>query len=209
MVHQGCKVLVVCGPSGSGKSTLLKRLFDEYPNTFGFSVSHTTRNPRPGEQNGYHYHFTTKEEMEIAIGRGEFLESAIFANNIYGTSFAAIQAVCNEGKVCVLDIDVQGVKQVKKKNLDSIYIFIKPPSMDELEKRLRLRATETEESLQSRLEAAKQDMTYGETPGNFNLVLVNDSLEKAYPKFKEFIFQELEKSKLSNGHFFIKQSSNN
>lgn len=197
MVYKGCKVLIVCGPSGSGKSTLLKRLFDEYPNKFGFSVSHTTRNPRPGEQNGYHYHFTTKEEMEKAISRDEFLESAVFANNMYGTSRAAIQAVCNEGKVCVLDIDVQGVKQIKKKNFDSVYIFIKPPSMEELEKRLRARGTESEDSLQSRLDAARLDMIYGETPGNFNYILVNDSLDKAYPKFKDFIFQELEKCKSS------------
>lgn len=85
MVRQGCKVLVLCGPSGSGKSSLLRHLFEEFPDQFGFSVSHTTRSPRPGEQNGRHYHFTTKDEMEQAVARGEFLETAVFSNNMYGT----------------------------------------------------------------------------------------------------------------------------
>lgn len=85
MVHSGLKALIICGPSGSGKSTLLRRLFDDFPDKFGFSVSHTTRNPRPGEVNGLHYHFTTREEMEAAVQNGEFLESAVFANNMYGT----------------------------------------------------------------------------------------------------------------------------
>lgn len=85
MVHSGLKALIICGPSGSGKSTLLRRLFDDFPDKFGFSVSHTTRNPRPGEVNGLHYHFTTREEMEAAVQSGEFLESAVFANNMYGT----------------------------------------------------------------------------------------------------------------------------
>ena len=84
MVHSGLKALIICGPSGSGKSTILRRLFDDFPDKFGFSVSHTTRNPRPGEVNGLHYHFTTREEMEVAIQNGEFLESAVFANNMYG-----------------------------------------------------------------------------------------------------------------------------
>lgn len=85
MVRQGCKVLVLCGPSGSGKSSLLRLLFEEFPDRFGFSVSHTTRNPRPGEENGKHYHFTNKEDMEHAIARGEFIESAVFSANMYGT----------------------------------------------------------------------------------------------------------------------------
>jgi len=195
MVRQGCKVLVLCGPSGSGKSSLLRLLFEEYPDKFGFSVSHTTRNPRPGEENGKHYHFTTKEEMEQAVARGEFLESAVFSNNMYGTSYAAVQSVCDSGKVCVLDIDMEGVKQVRKKTeLNPLLVFIKPPSMSDLEKRLRSRNTETEESLQRRLDASRKEMVYGETPGNFHFVLVNDTLDKAYKKLKEYILKELEKS---------------
>jgi len=85
MVHRGFKALVLCGPSGSGKSTLLRRLFDDFPDKFGFSVSHTTRSPRQGEVNGQHYHFISREDMEVAIKNGEFLESATFSGNMYGT----------------------------------------------------------------------------------------------------------------------------
>lgn len=199
MVRQGCKVLVLCGPSGSGKSSLLRHLFEEFPDRFGFSVSHTTRSPRPGEQNGRHYHFTTKEEMEHAIARGEFLESAVFSNNMYGTSLAAVQAVCDSGKVCVLDIDVQGVKQIRQTDLDPILVFVKPPSIADLEKRLRGRGTETEDSLQRRLDVARQEIVYGETPGNFHLVLLNDNLEKAYSRLRDFVLKELEKRETANG----------
>ncbi|XP_046661501.1 guanylate kinase isoform X2 [Homalodisca vitripennis] len=194
MVRQGPKVLVLCGPSGSGKSSLLRLLFEEFPDKFGFSVSHTTRNPRPGEENGKHYHFTTKEEMEQAITRGEFIESAVFSNNMYGTSVSAVRSVCESGKVCVLDIDVEGVKQVKTTDLNPLLVFIKPPSLADLETRLRGRKTETEDSLQRRLDAARKEMVYGETPGNFHLIVINDNLDKAYKKLKEFVLKELEKT---------------
>lgn len=85
MVKQGPRPLVICGPSGSGKSTLLKRLFKEFPNTFGFSVSHTTRKPRPGEENGVHYHYVAVEEMQKMIENNEFIETAVFSGNMYGT----------------------------------------------------------------------------------------------------------------------------
>ena len=88
MVHHGPRPLVLCGPSGSGKSTLLQHLCAEFPQKFGFSVSHTTRNPRPGEIDGVHYHFTTKEAMTEAIAHGDFIESAVFSNNMYGTRYA-------------------------------------------------------------------------------------------------------------------------
>lgn len=85
MVHHGPRPLVLCGPSGSGKSTLLKRLLEEFPDKFGFSVSHTTRKPRPGEKDGVHYHFTDLESMEAAVAQGDFIESAKFSGNMYGT----------------------------------------------------------------------------------------------------------------------------
>ena len=85
MLQKGPRPLVLCGPSGTGKSTLIKRLFEEFPDTFGFSVSHTTRDPRPGEEYGKHYYFTSKEKMQSQIDRGEFIESAVFSDNMYGT----------------------------------------------------------------------------------------------------------------------------
>lgn len=179
--------LVICGPSGAGKSTLLKQILDKYRQHFGFSVSHTTRNPRAGEEDGKAYHFVTKEAMETAIGNGEFIEHAVFAGNMYGTSKAAVETVRSKGLICVLDIDVQGVVSIKKTDLNPNYLFVKPPSIEELEKRLKARGTETEDSLGRRLEAARKDMEYGDAPGNFDLVIVNDDLSKAVNTLEHFL----------------------
>ncbi|CAL1689724.1 unnamed protein product [Lasius platythorax] len=187
MIHKGPRPLVLCGPSGTGKSTLIKRLFDEFPDTFKFSVSHTTRVPRPGEEDGTHYHFTNKEKMQEQIKNGEFIETATFSGNLYGTSKQAVEEVQRLGKICVLDIDIQGVKQIKCTHLNPLYVFIKPPSVVELERRLKARNTETEESLQRRLAVAKTELEYGETPGNFDVIIENDNLEKAYEILRNFI----------------------
>ncbi|XP_054012143.1 guanylate kinase isoform X2 [Hylaeus anthracinus] len=195
MLQKGPRPLVLCGPSGSGKSTLIKRLFEEFPDKFGFSVSHTTRTPRPGEEDGKHYYFTTKEKMQKQMEQGEFLETATFSGNLYGTSKSAVEDVQRAGKVCVLDIEMQGVKQIKQSSLDPLYIFIKPPSVDELEKRLRDRQTETEDSLQRRLSIARTEMEYGESPGNFDIVIENDNLSKAYDKLRDFILSNLEQQR--------------
>ncbi|KAF6214812.1 hypothetical protein GE061_009555 [Apolygus lucorum] len=182
------KLLVICGPSGSGKSSLIKRLFEEVPNTFGFSVSHTTRQPRPGEQHGIDYYFSTKENILKGVDNGEFLETASFSGNMYGTSYSSVKNVCSSGKICLLDIEMQGVIQVKqRKDLNPVTVFVKPPSLEVLEERLRKRGTETEESLRKRLETAKKEMEYGAVPGNFQIVVVNDDLDRCYKEFKEAI----------------------
>ncbi|XP_008193426.2 uncharacterized protein LOC659919 [Tribolium castaneum] len=182
--------LVLCGPSGSGKSTLVKKMMADFPDKFGFSISHTTRQPRPGEVHGQHYHFTSREEMEQAISDGRFIESASFCGNMYGTSKAAVEQVIQEGKVCVLDIDVQGVKQVKKTDLNPFYVFIKPPSLEELKNRLTARKTESEESLNHRLKVASEEMEYG-TSDNFDFIVVNDNLDHAYAQLKSFVEEKV------------------
>ncbi|XP_021708767.1 guanylate kinase isoform X3 [Aedes aegypti] len=193
MVKQGPRPLVICGPSGSGKSTLLKKLFKEFPETFGFSVSHTTRKPRPGEENGVHYHFVSVEEMQAAIENGEFIETAVFSGNMYGTSKKAVENVQQQGKVCVLDIEIEGVKQVRNSDrLNPLLVFVNPPSVAELERRLRGRQTETEESLQKRLNTARVEIEYGSTPGNFDIVVHNNNLKQAYADLRDFIVRELE-----------------
>lgn len=179
--------LVLCGPSGAGKSTLLKQLMKEIPGKFGFSVSHTTRAPRQGELNGEAYYFVTKEEMEGAVSRGEFIEHATFAGNMYGTSTAAVRSVMEKGLVCVLDIDIQGVQSLKKTDIHPNYVFIMPPSLAVLEERLRGRGTETEESMSRRLEAASVDMEYGQKEGNFHINIVNDDLASAYKELLTFV----------------------
>mmetsp|Transcript_29976 Transcript_29976/g.48433 ORF Transcript_29976/g.48433 Transcript_29976/m.48433 type:complete len:264 (+) Transcript_29976:76-867(+) len=184
--------IVMCGPSGVGKGTLINRLMNDYPSKFGFSVSHTTRAPRPGEIDGVHYHFSTVPAMEADIALGKFIEHARVHNNLYGTSVAAVADVGKQGKMCVLDIDVQGAQQVKKTNLGvtPLFVFIAPPSTEELEKRLRGRGTETEEKIQTRLHNAQSEMQFAHTPGFFDLVIVNDDLDKAYEELKQFIMPQ-------------------
>uniref|UniRef100_A0A3B5BCL3 Guanylate kinase n=1 Tax=Stegastes partitus TaxID=144197 RepID=A0A3B5BCL3_9TELE len=190
----GPRPVVLSGPSGAGKSTLMKRLMKEHEGIFGFSVSHTTRNPRPGEEDGKDYHFTTREAMQEGIDNGEFIENAEFSGNFYGTSKAAIEDVQAQNLICILDVDIQGVRRIKETDLNPIYISIQPPSMEILEKRLRDRQTETEESLQKRLEAARIDMELSKEPGVFDVVIINDDLERAYEELKE-ILNEVSKTK--------------
>ncbi|KAM8838951.1 guanylate kinase isoform 1-T1 [Synchiropus picturatus] len=185
----GPRPVVLSGPSGAGKSTLLKKLMKEYDSVFGFSVSHTTRSPRPGEESGKDYHYVSREAMQAAIARGDFIENAEFSGNLYGTSKAAVQAVQAKNLICILDIDMQGVRNIKRTDLDPIYISIQPPSMTVLETRLRDRQTESEENLQKRLRAAEVDMELSKEPGMFDVVIVNDRLEEAYGKLKEALLE--------------------
>ncbi|XP_058481087.1 guanylate kinase isoform X2 [Solea solea] len=194
----GPRPVVFSGPSGAGKSTLLKKLMKEYENIFGFSVSHTTRNPRPGEVNGKDYHYVTREEMKAGVERGDFIESAEFSGNMYGTSKAAVQKVQAQNLICILDVDMQGVKSIKETDLNPLYISIQPPSMAVLENRLRDRKTESEESLQKRLRAAKVDMEIGKEPGVFDVIIINDNLEDAYKVLKSTLNEEIDQVKKTN-----------
>ncbi|KAI5778414.1 P-loop containing nucleoside triphosphate hydrolase protein [Geopyxis carbonaria] len=180
-------VIVLSGPSGTGKSTLLKRLFADHPNSFGFSVSHTTRGPRAGEKNGVEYHFVTLEEFEQLVKDGAFIEHAQFAGRCYGTSIAAVKDVTAQGRACILDIEMEGVKQVKKSDLNAKFVFVKPPSVAELEKRLRGRGTEDEGAVQKRLEQAIKELEFADTPGVHDRVVVNDDLERAYKELDGYI----------------------
>jgi len=183
--QQRQRPVVICGPSGVGKGTLLGRLLNDYPDQFGFSVSHTTRAPRKGEQHGVHYYFVDMAEMEAMISRGEFIEYARVHDKIYGTSVAGVRAVSAAGKTCLLDIDVQGATSVKKTDLNARFVFIAPPSFQELEARLRGRGTESDEQIDTRLQNAKGEMDSLERKGFYDLVIVNDDLEKAYARLKE------------------------
>ncbi|XP_059914226.1 guanylate kinase isoform X2 [Gadus macrocephalus] len=191
----GPRPVVLSGPSGAGKSTLLKKLMKEYDGVFGFSVSHTTRQPRPGEENGKDYHYVTKDAMQTAVANGEFIESAVFSGNMYGTSKAAVQAVRAKNLICILDIDMQGVRNIKKTDLNAIYVSIQAPSMDILEKRLRDRKTESEEGLQKRLHAARLDVEFSKEEGMFDVCIVNDVLEDAYGKLKDVLLEEINQVK--------------
>ena len=187
VVMSKLRPVVMCGPSGVGKGTLINRLMADFPGRFGFSVSHTTRAPRPGEEDGVLYNFVEKADLEADIAAGKFLEYAHVHENIYGTSLAAVEAVAKKGRVCVLDIDVQGAEIVKKSSLDALFVFISPPSMEELEARLRGRGTEKEESIQKRLANAAGEMAKTKVEGFFHAVIVNDDLDRAYGELKTAI----------------------
>ncbi|CAJ0596333.1 unnamed protein product [Cylicocyclus nassatus] len=187
-----CRPIVLSGPSGGGKSTILNRAMKEYPNSFAFSVSHTTRKPRQGEEHGVHYWFVNADDMQRMIENGEFLEYATFGGNTYGTSKKAVKDVESTGKICVLDIELQGVLNIKKSNLNARFILIRPPSLEILEKRLRDRGTEKEEDIEKRLKHAREDLKASEqNPDLFDLVIVNDDLETAYKQFIAAIEDDL------------------
>ncbi|XP_072047387.1 guanylate kinase-like isoform X2 [Amphiura filiformis] len=192
MAEYSPRPCVFCGPSGSGKSTLIKKLMNEYKDCFGFSVSHTSRKPRVGEKDGVDYHYTTREAMGEAIKRGEFLETAEFSGNFYGTSKKAVQDVLDQNKICILDIEMQGVLSIRKTNLKPIYIFIKPPSMAVLEERLRGRKSDTEEAIQKRLDTARREMEFIEQQDKGQIV-VNDDLDSAYKQLQGLLIDDLQK----------------
>jgi len=180
--------LVVVGPSGVGKGTLIAALMERFPERFGFSVSHTTRAPRPGEVNGKHYHFTDVESMKADIAADKFLEHAQVHGNIYGTSSASVGAVHKTGKICILDIDVQGARQVKTiTDFHPYHLGVVPPSFEVMESRLRGRGTETEEKIQLRLKNARAELDYIEAEGSVDFILRNDSLATAKKKLTDVI----------------------
>ena len=168
-------LLVISAPSGGGKGTVLKELFAQDEN-LRLSVSATTRAPRPGEVHGEQYYFTTKEDFEKMIGAGEMLEYAQYVGNYYGTPKAPVEAWLTEGRDVVLEIEVQGGAQIKKLCPDCVSIFILPPSMEVLEKRLRGRGTEADKVVQSRLEAAKREIPCAR---EYDYIVYNDRLEDA------------------------------
>ncbi|KAI0594265.1 P-loop containing nucleoside triphosphate hydrolase protein [Biscogniauxia sp. FL1348] len=181
--------VVISGPSGVGKGTLFKRLFAAHPGAFALSVSHTTRSPRAGEADGVDYHFVTADEFEDLAARGGFVEHARFGSNRYGTSRRAIEDQAASGKVVVLDIEMEGVKQIKQSAIDARFVFVKPPSFEELERRLRGRGTESEEAIAKRLAQARVELDYADTPGVHDLIIVNDDLDAAYRQLEDFVYK--------------------
>ncbi|KAJ5602157.1 hypothetical protein N7510_011691 [Penicillium lagena] len=179
---QKFRPVVISGPSGTGKSTLLKRLFAEYPEKFGFSVSR--------EQDGREYNFTTKEAFLDLVAQNGFIENAQFGGNHYGTSVQAVKDVADKSRICILDIEMEGVKQVKRTDLNARFLFLAPPSLEELEKRLRGRGTESEDSLRQRLAQARNELEYAQQPGAHDKIVVNDDLETAYTDLRDWVVDE-------------------
>jgi len=168
-------VLIISGPSGSGKSTLVKKIL-ELPGTM-LSVSCTTRPPRGTESNGKWYNFVTEKDFQQMVARGEFLEHAqVFGKHWYGTPRKWLDQARAQKKDLVLEIDVQGALQVKRKVPDAMAVFVLPPSRAELEKRIRARGQDSEEEIVRRLERARQEML---SYSSYDFAIINDNLERA------------------------------
>lgn len=180
------KLFVVAGPSGVGKGTIIKELINE---NMSFSVSSTTRKPRPGEVDGINYHFLSEVQFKAAIDRGEFLEWAVYNENYYGTSISEVENSIKNGKSIILEIEIHGALQIMEKCPDAVFIFILPPSYEELEKRLRGRNTEDEQTIQNRLKITQKELEAGK---KFQYRVVNDDVEKAVAQIREIIKEECE-----------------
>jgi guanylate kinase len=179
-------VFIISAPSGSGKTTLVERLLKEVPGLH-FSVSYTTRPRRGQERHGREYFFVGRDEFEQMLGRGELLEWAEVFGNYYGTSRRFLEEAERDGKDLLLDIDVQGAAQVKRKLPHAVRIFILPPSRGELEERLRRRGEDSEEVIQRRLGNAGREICGYE---QYDYVLINDQLERSAERLQSIVLAE-------------------
>jgi guanylate kinase len=168
------RLVVISGPSGAGKSSVVAGIRRRRP--IHFSVSVTTRPPRPGEVEGTHYSFVTPEQFVAMAGNGELMEWAEYNGNLYGTPAAAVKTQLEQGRDVLLEIEVQGARQIRSSHTQALMFFISPPSLQELERRLRGRGDTSEENIRRRLEIARSEMAEAERL--FDHIVVNDDLEQ-------------------------------
>jgi guanylate kinase len=181
------KVFVITGPSGVGKGTLIRGLREELPE-LELSVSATTRNPRPGERDGVDYHFLTPDEFEQRVAAGDFLEHASYSGHRYGTLRSEVERRLAEGRPVVLEIEVEGARQVRGAMPEAVAVFIAPPSDEALRARLIGRGTDTPEQVESRMRTAEREL---EAQPEFGHVVVNDRLEQATEQLAAIVRGEL------------------
>ena len=184
-------LIVMSGPSGVGKGTVIKEVMKDESLKLAFSISMTTREKREGEQEGVNYFYVSREQFEQAVRDGKMLEYAEFVGNYYGTPLEYVEKLRNEGKNVLLEIEVQGCMQVQEKEPDALTIFIVPPSMEELENRIRGRKTEAEEIIQQRLAKAEKEM---EMLNKYKYVVCNDDVELAAEIVSVIIRRHMEKN---------------
>jgi guanylate kinase len=178
------ELIVFTGPSGVGKGTVLKALLSRHPE-LNLSVSATTRTPRPGEVDGQHYYFMTRSQFEMMVAQNEFLEWAEFAGNLYGTPRAPVFEKIARGQQVILEIELEGARQVRKTAPDALQIFIKPPSLSELESRIRNRGQDSEEAIARRLARAQIELA---SEAEFDVCLTNEILETTVIELENILF---------------------
>ncbi len=186
MIDKQGLLIVVSGPSGTGKGTICKRLLEKNPDMF-LSVSATTRAPREGEEHGVHYYFMSEQEFLDNVKNEGMLEHAVFCENYYGTPKKIVDEMLNNGRDVILEIEVQGAMKVRSKMPEGVYVFVVPPSMDELKKRLSGRGTETQEVIEKRINTAIHEFGYIE---KYNYILLNDDVESAVERLEAIINAE-------------------
>jgi guanylate kinase len=182
------RVFVITGPSGVGKGTLIRGLMERQPR-LELSVSATTRAPRPGEQDGVDYHFLTREEFDRRVATGEFVEHADYAGRSYGTLRSELDARVDAGRPVVLEIEVQGARQVRAAMPEAVQVFIAPPSLDALRTRLVGRGTDDSEEVERRLRVAEQELA---AQPEFGHVVVNDRLDDALDELTAIVSSKLD-----------------
>ena len=180
------QLFVITGPSGVGKSTVIRRLRKELSG-LGYSVSHTSRKPRKNEADRVNYHFVDRETFEKMIGEEAFVEWAEVYHDLYGTSFSSLRSQTDQGLDVVMDLDRQGAKNIKKSFTDSILVYILPPSLQELEKRLRGRAADDEAEIKARLEKARNEI---ENCVEYDHIIFNENLDKTLEEVASIILSE-------------------
>lgn len=178
------KVFVLVGPSGVGKDTLMNSLIERYPNSFCKGVTHTTRPIRPGEVEGVNYYYVTKQQFEDMLKKGEFIEHNYFNNNYYGTSIKGLELALKSNKIPFFVLHINSVSHLNKQKISANYIGILPPIIEVLRKRLVLRATESNESIQRRIESAKEEIELISLSLYINYKIINDDLTKAVDEFE-------------------------
>ncbi len=169
------RLIVFTGPSGVGKGTLLQQLLRRHPDLH-LSISATTRAPRQGETDGVHYYFLSRKQFEQWVEQGEFLEWAEFAGNCYGTPRRPLVEQVEQGRTAILEIELEGARQVRRTYPEARQIFVLPPSIEELERRIRDRGTDSEEAIGKRLTRAREEIA---AAGEFDVQIVNDDLDQA------------------------------
>ncbi|MBA2878751.1 guanylate kinase [Anoxybacillus kamchatkensis] len=180
-------LIVLSGPSGVGKGTVRKALFSQPDIQLQYSISVTTRKPREGEVDGVDYFFKTREQFEQMIRQNELLEWAEYVGNYYGTPIDYVEKTLQEGKDVFLEIEVQGAMQVRKVFPEALFIFLAPPSLSELRKRIEMRGTESEDLIRDRLQAAKEEL---EMMDAYDYVVENDQVELACERIKAIVMAE-------------------